>query len=329
MVEPVVRRTPPPRREEVPVPDDVTGEELDRDVRREVGSLGALGTPVARHLVMVGRLLDEDPPLALKHAQAARRLGSRLASVREAVGLAAYRAGDYAQALAELRTVRRMTGTQAYLPILADCERGLGRPDRALEYLHGEEVRQLDDEGRIELLIVASGARRDLGDAHAALVTLQTPYLTRRQPAQAVARLQVAYALALSDLDRSDEARPWLERAAALDPDGDSGAQELLDELDGLVFVDLEDEDEDEDEDGHEPAEADGDLEVATSAYAAAGGEQVDDGQSEDDGNAASDDEASDDEDSDETAGASAAAGPSQRRPAGLFLEPPAGEPQE
>jgi tetratricopeptide (TPR) repeat protein len=238
-----MRRTPPPRREEVPIAADVTGEELDRGIRREVASLGAVGSVVAQHLVMVGRLLDEDADLALKHAHAARRLGSRLACVREAVGLAAYRAGDYAQALAELRTVRRMTGSQAYLPILADCERGLGRPERALEYLSAPEARQLDDAGRIELLIVAAGARRDLGDIHASLITLQTPFLTRRVPADAVARLQVAYAQALDENGRGEESRTWLERAAALDPSGASGAQELLDDLDGLVFLDLEDDD--------------------------------------------------------------------------------------
>ena len=79
-----------------------------------------------------GLLIDSEPKTAYEHTLAARARASRLAVVREAVGEAAYAAGEYTEALAELRAAKRMNGAQDYVAIMADCERALGRPDRAL-----------------------------------------------------------------------------------------------------------------------------------------------------------------------------------------------------
>ena len=107
--------------------------ELDRGVKAGLRSLPEdLAEKIARHLVAAGRLIDEDPQAASAHTQFARGLAPRLAVVREAAGVAAYYTGDYATALSELRVVRRMTGDPSYLPIMADCERGFGRPERAI-----------------------------------------------------------------------------------------------------------------------------------------------------------------------------------------------------
>ena len=129
---------------------------------------------VGRHLVMVGRLLDTDPELAYEHAQAAVRRAGRVDVVREAAGLAAYRTERYAEALRELRTVRRLNGSSEHLAIMADCERGLGRPERALALAQEPEAETLDAEAQIELAIVVSGARLDLGQPEAAVAALST-----------------------------------------------------------------------------------------------------------------------------------------------------------
>ena len=122
-----------PRAVEPPLPEDVTGRELDRSVRDELSSLARINADiVARHLVMAGRLVDEDPELAYEHARAAQARAGRVGAVREAAGLAAYATGRFAEALSELRAARRITGDDTLLPVLADCERGLGRPERAL-----------------------------------------------------------------------------------------------------------------------------------------------------------------------------------------------------
>jgi len=224
-----------PRRVEPPLPEDVTGAELDRAVRAELASLANLNAQtVARHLVTAARLLDEDPDLAYQHAVAARERAGRVGAVREAAGLAAYRSGRFAEALSELRAARRITGDQSQLPVMADCERGLGRPERALTMAGSDEVQGLDVAGRVEMRIVASGARRDLGQADAAVLLLQGPQLKPELRRPWSARLFYAYAEALADAGRDDEAVQWLRHAAAADVDGSTNAAERVATIDRL-----------------------------------------------------------------------------------------------
>ncbi|XVQ07933.1 hypothetical protein ACQP1W_35920 [Spirillospora sp. CA-255316] len=226
----------------------MTGEELDVDARAELRTLPKdLAGRVARHLVMAGRLAEDDPEAAYRHAKAARRLASRVGLVREAAGLAAYHAGEWAEALAELRAARRLsTSEDAYLPVMADCERGLGRPERALDLVKSPEAKKLDQAGRIELRIVESGARRDLGQFDAAVVALQVPELRDRRLRPWSARLFYAYADALVDAQRQEEAAEWFARAAAADRDGETDAAERYAELEGLHILDTEEEDSEE-----------------------------------------------------------------------------------
>lgn len=228
----------PDRTSGPPIPDDVTGRELDPAVRRELAGLSPeRAQAVAQHLVMAGRLIDSDPQEAYEHARAARQLAARLAVVREAIALAAYQIGRYDEALAEFRALRRISGGLEYWPVMADCERGLGRPERALRMAGAPEVATLDPGSRAEMRIVAAGARRDLGQLDAAIVTLQVPELDG--PASPwVARLRYAYADALGAAGRPDEARHWFVRAAEADTEGETGAVERLAELDGVRFVD-------------------------------------------------------------------------------------------
>ena len=203
---------------------------------------------VARHLVMVGRLIDDDPEAAWQHALAARARAARIGVIREAAGLAAYRAGHYTQALAELRTARRLTGSDEHLPVIADSERALGRPERALTIAASPEIGRLDVEHRVEMLIVEAGARSDLGQKEAAVITLQVGLLDSRARAPWVARLRTAYADALADVGRDAEAVRWLERAAEADPEDVTGIHERLEDLDDVVVTDLEEDDEDDED---------------------------------------------------------------------------------
>jgi hypothetical protein len=209
------------------IPEDITGLELDSTVRAELGTLSRPAAErVARHLVAAGQLLDDDPETALAHAMAARREGYRLGVVREACGYAAYAAGHFEQALAELRAARRMTGSEHYVPVMADSERGLGRPERALELAGSVDRGHLDQATRIELLIVEAGARRDLGQSSAALGLLDVPDLHSQAVGTAVARLRYAYADALEEVGRREEAAEWFARAAAADVDTETDADE-------------------------------------------------------------------------------------------------------
>jgi tetratricopeptide (TPR) repeat protein len=215
------------------IPDDVMPAELPREARAELRTVSKeTADLVARHLVMAGRLIDDDPKSAYAHAEAARRRLPRIAVVREAVGLCAYANGDWAEALAELRASRRINGSVDHLPVMADCERGLGRPERALALAASPEARGLDRAGTVEMRIVASGARRDLGQPEAAVVSLQGADLDPKRRDPWSARLFYAYADALLAARRRDDAREWFVAAALADAEGETDAQERIDELD-------------------------------------------------------------------------------------------------
>ena len=217
----------------------MTAAQLDPEARAELQTLPAdLADSVARRLVAAE--LEDDPERAYAHARAARELAARVGIVREAGGVAAYRAGKWAEALSELRAARRLTGRDIYLPMMADAERALGRLDRALALAHSPEAAKLTRAGQIELLIVESGVRRDQGSADAAAVVLQVPELTDGRVRPWSAPLYYAYADALLDAGRAEEARDWFARAAAADTDGDTDADERLQSLEGITLEDLD-----------------------------------------------------------------------------------------
>ncbi|WP_338703537.1 hypothetical protein V2W30_08775 [Streptomyces sp. Q6] len=241
----------------MPIPEDVSGYELDKDVQQELQSLPkGLAEDVAKNLVMVARLIDEDPREAYGYSKVALRLASRVAAVREAAGFAAYANQKYSEALAEFRAARRMTGNVELWPVMADCERGLGRPERALDMAGAPEVQKLDKAGQVEMRLVAAGARRDMGQLDAAIVTLQSPELASHSVQSWTARLRYAYADALLAAGREDEAREWFAKAVESDKDGSTDASDRLAELDGVEFVDAFDED---DSDGDSDSDSDSD----------------------------------------------------------------------
>lgn len=214
------------------IPEEITGKELDRSVQAQLKGLPEkLALRVARHLAAAGLIIDEDPQTAYKHTLAARARAARLAVVREACGEAAYAAGEYAEALAELRAAKRMNGSPAYLPIMADCERALGRPDRALTLAKSPSVANFEPEAKAEMTIVEAGARRDLGEIDAALRTLEFAPLSSRSRASWVVRLRYAYADTLEAAGRLEDALTWFHRTAGIDGDEITDAMDRAEAL--------------------------------------------------------------------------------------------------
>ncbi len=194
-------------------------------------------------------MIDTEPELAYAHAEAARRRAARLPIVREAAAETAYAAGHFDVALSEFRALRRMTGTHDYLPVMADCERALGRPQNALKLAREADSLGLDPALRIEMIIVEAGARRDLGQTPEARRILNRA-VESIKPSEAVrtALARLRYALAEVHLSTGDQdrARQWFAAAAEIDRDGETDAGERVDQLDGLdiEFDDSETEDE-------------------------------------------------------------------------------------
>lgn len=188
------------------IPSEITPEDLDISVRVQLKTLTAENAEmVARHLAMVSLLMDQDPELAHKHALAASRRAGRLAVVHETLGLTAYATGDFALAIRELQTHRRLSGSNDQLPILVDAERGMGRPKKALELVSGVDRSKLAVGIRINLAVALSGARLDLGDAKLALEELEIPELSPKTVFPQSPLLFASYAECLRELGRDGE----------------------------------------------------------------------------------------------------------------------------
>jgi tetratricopeptide (TPR) repeat protein len=234
------------------IPDSITEDQLSREAKAELHGLPAdLAASVGRYLVAAE--LAGDPEQAYRYAHAARELAARIGVVREVTGIMAYRTGRWAEALAELRAARRLTGRGEYLPLMADSERALGRLDRALELVHSDDAKRLPRAAQIEVRIVESGIRRDQGLADAAVLAIQVPELSDGRLRPWSARLFYAYGDALLAAGRPEAAREAFSRAVVADEDQETDALARLDELDGISVEDLEEED-DWDEETDAPA---------------------------------------------------------------------------
>ena len=234
-------RPRPPRKPEPEIPEHIEAGQLDKAARRELLTLSKENADgVARHLVAATEAISAgELDSALAHAENASRRAGRVAIVREVLGFVYYRRGEWAEALREFRTARRLSGSPHLLPQIADVERGLGRPGRAIELSQEPAAESLAAADRVELAIVVSGARRDLGQADAAVQTLRD--LVQQSPAQRSwsGRLYYAYADALLAAGDRETAREWFARAVDADREGSTDAADRLADLDGVDITDL------------------------------------------------------------------------------------------
>ncbi|WP_382307017.1 hypothetical protein [Herbiconiux sp. UC225_62] len=194
---------------------------------------------VARHLVMAGRLIDENPELAHQHAVSASRRAGRIGVVRETLAITAYATGDYALALRELRTFRRISGSNEQLALMIDSERGMGRPERGLEAGRSVERSTLSVPSQVAVAIAMSGARLDLGQVDAALTELEIPQLNPDVAYSYSPDLFHAYAEVLAELGQDEESAQWRARAEradlALNGEPDDTIEVFEEEDDGSV----------------------------------------------------------------------------------------------
>ena len=210
-----VERPRDPERAKSPmIPEEITENDLDLLVRVQMKTLSPENAErVARHLAMVNFLIDADPELAHQHAIAAADRAGRIGIVRETLALTAYTVGDFALALRELQAYRRISGKDDQLPIMVDCERGLGRPDKALELGRSVPREKLDAGVRVNLAIAMSGARLDKGQFDLALAELEIPELNPSSVFDYSPHLFRAYAHTLEILGRVDETKKWHDLA--------------------------------------------------------------------------------------------------------------------
>lgn len=206
-------------------------------VKAELKSLPKdLADTVGAHILAAGELIDVDPELAFKHAEAARRRAGRLPVVREAAAETAYAAGHYDVALREFRAIRRMSGGEELIPVMADCERALGRHREALELLNSVDLKKLPIWLGIEFVLVEAGVRDDLGQTSESQRILKAAINQNVGSPIAQARLRYAYANLLLKAGDKKQARRWFEQAASLDSSAELDTADRLAEIDGITL---------------------------------------------------------------------------------------------
>jgi hypothetical protein len=200
------------------IPEEITEKDLDLLIRVQMKTLSPENAErVARHLAMVGLLINDDPELAHKHAIAAADRAGRIGVVRETLGVTAYTVGDFALALRELQAFRRISGSNDQLPLMVDSERGMGRPDKALELGRSVPREKLSADVRANLAIAMSGARLDKGQNDLALAELEIPELNPAKVFGYSPQLFRAYADTLEVLGQKAESKKWFDLADRAD----------------------------------------------------------------------------------------------------------------
>ncbi len=117
---------------------------------------------IGLHTLAAFALEESDPDAALEHAKWVAHQASRIDFARETLAFIAYRQGDYKLAMREFRTAYRMNGFADYLPFIADCERGIGNPKKAIEVALSDDATMLRGEAKAEMFLVYAGALGDL-----------------------------------------------------------------------------------------------------------------------------------------------------------------------
>ena len=124
----------------------VKGGQLPKWVREEIlrSTPKDRRQPAINHLSKAMEMFaDERYPGAASELRKAKELSPRSATIREMLGLSAYRSGLWEEGLRELRTFRRLTGDLIHYPVEMDCLRALGRDQdviKAWERLQDHEI---------------------------------------------------------------------------------------------------------------------------------------------------------------------------------------------
>ncbi|GAA1842712.1 hypothetical protein GCM10009813_01590 [Brevibacterium marinum] len=211
----------------------------------------------------------------------------RVGLVREALGIAAYHVEKYDEAVRELRTHRRISGSHDNIALIADAERGRGKPQKALELFESSGELDLDNAARTEMVIVAAGAKSDLGDLNAARALIEAEDFTQK-PSGALVRLMAAYSEVLrlhGETELADKYEELSRRTAKAtgtlfgdeEPDPNLGVEiETIEEIPDEEIPDEEHSDEEPAEPEAEADEADdGAADVSADETAGVGADEV------------------------------------------------------
>ena len=231
------------RPDEPKMPKGMEWSMLSKDERERLRGLSKEHAEnIGLHILAAFHLEESDPAAALEHAKWVARQASRIDFARETLAFVAYRQGDYKLALREFRTAYRMNGFQDYLPFIADCERGLGNPKKAVEMALSDEGKLLHGAPKVEMFLVYAGALGDLEMWDKAIDIAHTIGRSKGLPGEYRMRAIQAEQYFLEEAGRDEEAVALddvldrlEERYADVDEDENSDDLVIDHDLEGLT----------------------------------------------------------------------------------------------
>ncbi len=192
------------------------------EIAREITQVAHFGSApkVKQLLVAAGEALEAgDHQAAIDAMIEAKVKAPRSVYVREMLGLSYYHLGMWREAARELAAFRRMSDRRDRDPEFADCERALGRPEKAVDVLADITAQDLPEDVVIEGLVVAAGALRDLERFDDAVRVLEQGPVPKQNPEPHHLRLYYALADALERVGRRADARGYWDSIYAEDPE--------------------------------------------------------------------------------------------------------------
>ena len=182
--------------------------------------------PALSHLATaMENFANERYPAAAAELRQAKELSPRSATIRETLGLSAYRSGMWEEALRELRTFRRLTGDLLHYPVEMDCLRALDRPEDVIKAWERFQEHDVSPMVNNEARVVYASFLLDQDRARDAWPVIKPGRLVSSPSEGELRRWYVAARVALAAGD-SDAARRIVTALDDHDPDFE-GVDEL------------------------------------------------------------------------------------------------------
>ncbi len=192
--------------------------EIAREIR-QVAHFGS-ATRVKDLVAAAGSAIDtESFEDALASLLEAKTKAPRSVHIRELLGLVFYQLGQFREAAREFAAYRRLSDKRDRDPEFADCERALGRPEKAVEVLSDFPRGEVPEEVLVEALVVQAGALNDLERHDEAVSVLESGPTRPANIEPHHLRLWYALADALERAGRRRDSRPWWDLIFAEDPE--------------------------------------------------------------------------------------------------------------
>ena len=166
-----------------------------------------------------GAFAEENLDEAIRLGDQAKHMALRSAAIRELLGIAYYRAGKWKEAARELSAFRRLSGSTEQNPVIADCYRATGKPEKAVEVVDEMDPRKVDPAVAYEGAIVAAGALGDMKRLDDAVARLEKLDLQPNNPEEHHLRAWYVLGDLLERRGRFTQAREWFEAVSSADPD--------------------------------------------------------------------------------------------------------------